>query len=127
MNRLTEYKPRTNSMFPYVLKDDELITKLDSIHTLGRLEDLEEEIGIDLINLFKVLKGNIYSLHPETGKICLIVLPIFYYCGNQWVIGCRSIEWNDKENSCDSWDCLPKDYGKTWALTREELENGKRI
>lgn len=88
---------------------------------LGQLEDIEEELGIDLITLFKVLKGNIYSLHPETGKICLIVLPICYYCGNQWVIGCRSMEWNDKENSCDSWDCLPKDYGKTWALTKEEL------
>ena len=123
MNRLTENKPRTNSMFPYILKDDEVMTKLDSIHKLGLLEDLEEEIGIYLITLLKALKEEIYSLHPETGKICPIVLPILYYCGNQWVIGCRSMKWNDKENSCDSWDCYLKDYGKTWALTKEELEN----
>ena len=25
MNRLTEYKPRTNNMFPYVLKDDDSV------------------------------------------------------------------------------------------------------
>lgn len=94
-----------------------------AIDKLSKLEDIEEEIGIDLVTLFKVLKGKIYSLHPKTQKICLIILPIFYYCGNQWVIGCHSTEWNTEENSCDTWDCYLKDYGKTWALTKEDLEN----
>ena len=103
---------------------DEEIFK--ALQKLGRLEDIEEEIGIDLVTLFKTLKGKIYSLHPKTQKICLIILPIFYYCGKQWMIGCRSMEWDDEENSCDSWDCYLKDYGKTWSLdkidlTKEEL------
>ena len=34
MSRLTKYEPRKYSMFPYQLKDDELSTKLDSIHKL---------------------------------------------------------------------------------------------
>ena len=100
--------------------DDAMYRKLKSV------EDIEEEIGIDLITLFKVLKGKIYSLHPKTKKICLIILPILYYCGKQWMIGCRSMELDDEENSCDSWDCYLKDYGKTWSLdkidlTKEEL------
>ena len=94
-----------------------------AMNKLSKLEDIEEEIGIDLVTLFKALKGKIYSLHPKTQKICLIILPIFYYCGKQWMIGCRSMEWDDEENSCDSWNCYLKDYGKTWALTKEGLEN----
>lgn len=39
--RLTKYEPSENSMFPYKLKDEELSTKLDSVHKLGQLEDIE--------------------------------------------------------------------------------------
>ena len=46
MNRLTKYEPRTNSMFPYKLKDEELSTELDSIHKLGLLEDVEEKHNV---------------------------------------------------------------------------------
>ena len=61
MNRLTKYVPKIESMIPYRLKDEELSTKLDSIHKLGMLEDIEEELGIDLVTLFKALKnGKIY-------------------------------------------------------------------
>lgn len=60
MNRLTKYEPRTNSMFPYVLKDDELRTELDSIHTLGLLEDIEEKHSVlsldDLDNRLSALE-----------------------------------------------------------------------
>ena len=60
MNRLTEYKPRINSMFPYVLKDDELRTELDSIHKLGLLEDIEEKHSVlslvDLDNRLSALE-----------------------------------------------------------------------
>ena len=50
--RLTKYEPSNKSMFPYQLKDEELSTELDSIHKLGQLEDIEEELGSDLITLF---------------------------------------------------------------------------
>ena len=54
MKRLTEYKPSKNSNFPYRLKDEGLNTELDCIHKLGKLEDLEEEIGVN--NLIAFLK-----------------------------------------------------------------------
>ena len=57
MSRLTKYEPREYSMFPYQLKDDELSTKLDSIHKLGKLEDLEDELGCPLEVVVKALNG----------------------------------------------------------------------
>ena len=94
-----------------------------ALNKLSQLEDLEEELGIDLITLFKSLKGEIYSLHPKTQKICLIIFRDFYFFGNQWIIECHSMEWNAEENRCDSWDCFLKDYGKTWALDKNDLVN----
>ena len=91
------------------------------------IEKLEDEIGIDLVTLFKALKnGEFYSKHPETGEVSWILLPQLYYCTRKWLIGCNSMIWNKQENCRDSWDCDPKDYGKTWALTREELSKEER-
>ena len=81
----------------------------DIITKLGQLEDIEEELGIDLLTLFKVLKNGCYvkpwkeikySYEIRTGSdnIHLFLL-----------------DENDNDYSF-------KDYGKTWALTREELE-----
>ena len=50
MNRLTKYEPNDESMFPYKLKDEELSTELDSIHTLGLLEDIEEKHSVLSLN-----------------------------------------------------------------------------
>ena len=52
MSRLTRYEPKEHSMFPYQLKNDEISTKLDSIHKLGKLEYLMEKYEIeDLVDL----------------------------------------------------------------------------
>lgn len=52
MSRLTRCEPKEHSMFPYQLKDDEISTKLDSIHKLGQIEDILEEYNIkDLTDL----------------------------------------------------------------------------
>lgn len=45
--RLTKYEPNNMSMFPYKPKDEELSTELDIVHKLGRLEDIEEEVGFE--------------------------------------------------------------------------------
>lgn len=89
---------------------------------LADLEDIEEELGIDLITLFDVLNGGIWALHPITKNKCLIIYPALYYCDNQWVIGCQSMQWNDETNNYDCWECLLKDYGKTWAKSINELK-----
>ena len=135
MNRLTkvvsihndepEFYEANIDLYPKMMGYEYQQAEMDCINKLGQLEDIEEELGIDLITLFKALKGRIYSIHPKMRKICLIIFHVFYYCGNQWVIGCHSMEWNAEENSCDNWDCFLKDYGKTWALTREEIEENE--
>lgn len=76
---------------------------------LGQLEDIEEEIGIDLIVLFEALKNGIYIKELkndcpywdfELRNVSGLGLVIFWgFCGNLFL----------------------KDYGKTWALTKEEL------
>lgn len=109
MNRLTKYDPHTNTMFPYELIDGDLSTKLDSIHKLGQLEDIEDELGIYLVTLFKALKNGVWVKGYGTTEI------IFW-------ISCA----DDNKLLIDSKECgllQVEDYGKTWALTREGLED----
>ena len=124
MNRITKYNPSDESMFPYILKDEELSTELDSVHKLGQLEDIEEELGISLITLYKVLKANkIYTWikGPEweidEWDLVLVNIPdkkILY-----------NIYDNDDSNDLNLLEYLSKplnEYGRSWALTKEELE-----
>lgn len=85
------------------------------INKLGQLEDIEDELGVDLITLFKYLKA--------------------YYCftkehGNCYVIGVskdgvilmpKAFPYGECEFTEDF-----KNYGKTWSLTKEELEKGEQ-
>ena len=76
---------------------------------LGKLENIEEEVGIDLITLFKALKYGIYKKGRNSfkGLILYSKMPMFSFYHK--TIDAELIE----------------DYGKTWALTREELEDDK--
>lgn len=72
---------------------------------LGQLEDIEEEIGIDLITLFRALKNGFNAEHRYIQQcyICFI--------DGEWaIVNLKNDEW---------W--LLKDYGKTWALDKNEL------
>lgn len=73
---------------------------------LERLEDIEEELGIDLITLFEALKYGIYKKGRNNfkGLILYSKMPMFSFYH-------RTI---DAE--------LIEDYGKTWALDRHTLE-----
>lgn len=86
------------------------------IDKLGQLEDIESEIGIDLITLFKALKNGFYARREEDfSKIVFydsvrlgIYKGRFVLCGVDsvtmlWVMVCVA----DKDR---------------WALTKEELE-----
>ena len=92
------------------------------VEKLGKLEDLEEEIGIDFITLFKALKNGIY-LKFGSEKITGV-----YY--EHRAILPRHFDKDYKGYFIDlqlelsiNFNFYIKDYGKTWALTREELEN----
>ena len=78
----------------------------DCIQKLGKLEDIEEELGVDLITLFKALKDGIYTTDGFVRCVELSLLSGVWYLTN--------------EEECLA---LPVDsYGQCWALTKEELE-----
>jgi len=93
------------------------------IDKLGKLEDIEEELGIDLVTLFKALKSLVYYI-DEDGNIVSTSVHLSYnkptdrfyleagYVGS-WI--------QDKEHGY--WRTFDLDrYGITWALDRNELK-----
>lgn len=103
-----------------------------AINKLGQLEDIEEELGIDLITLFKAMKNGFYGYlygrklgAEEFDKIVFYETKKIGYLGNPRIF----IKLYPKEMEivvgyqeyCFSFNF--KDYGKTRALTKEELEN----
>lgn len=81
------------------------------VQIVGEYEDIKEELGIDLITLLKALKQG--SVYVKSGNEVDWDIPMsgFQICG-------------DKTNGITLWSQVrlePKDYGKTWALTKKEL------
>lgn len=95
------------------LKDYEKKTKLDSVHKLGQLEDIEEDLGIDLITLFKALTNDVYLYHNKKLTKCEQA-PCLLCFDNEY---CLEFHFE-----YDIEQVYLKDYGKTWALTKEELQ-----
>lgn len=78
---------------------------------LGKLEDIEQELGIPLEVLFKALKDGIYII-DVCEIICLNYTEIsLHYNGVQWL-------WETPYGAK-----IFTHYKITWALTKEELEN----
>ena len=106
------------------IKNGDII--FDGIHTREQLEktafkeleayqDIEEELGIDLITLFKALKNGFYG-KTWNGKIK-------HYTSKTHDFGFdtkRLLTFSTGYEIDDEYAI--KDYGKTWALTRKELE-----
>jgi hypothetical protein len=99
-----------------------------SIRTLQELVDketkyqsLEEELGIDLITLFKALKDGIYFVENDfetnNKEVNFTKRPRLYYSDD---FKCLCFEM-----LLGVWRVKLKDYGKTWALSRYELEEQK--
>ena len=121
MNRLTKYLPNINSMIPYRLKDEELSTKLDSIHKLGELEDIEEELGIELTVLFSALKNGVYFL-TSGGQLThdyVSLVDNYVSFGPVDKLYFTFKTWRENE------PLLFKDYGKTWAVNKKVFAKGE--
>ena len=108
------------------LSANEGIKKIQVLGTnkLGKLEDIEEELGIDLITLFKALRNGIWTNQEQCygdekqGKIRFFQVRLLL---EENAVGCiHNSMWKGKEVIRTLYF---KDYGKTWALTKEELEN----
>ena len=88
------------------------------VEKLGKLEDIEQELGIPLEVLFKALKEGVWVKHLPIERKNITyykVCELHYYKESVWVL------WICDRNG-DEFIRVLKDYGKTWALTREELE-----
>ena len=88
------------------------------------LEDIEEKLGMNLLTLFKILKRGqiIYKTRSlyHHNKIILESRKIdgLYYNGSYYILKIH----NNFEDDNDDYDVVyVKDYGVTWAITKEEL------
>jgi len=101
------------------------------IDKLGLLEDIEEELGIDLITLFNIYnqlckQRYVYKKFTNTGEVVKVDLDEGYF-----VIDFKSKEIEriyyeptkeTERNRIPNWYEF-KDYKKTWALDKSDLVN----
>ena len=128
MNRLTDKYINWYNDFVFSLRNRLITTEEinDSIYNrLKLLEDLEEEIGMSLLTLFRILKCGkiIYKTRSlyHNNKIILESRKIegLYYDEVYYILKLHSIFEDDNDN----YDVVyVKDYGITWAIKKEELE-----
>lgn len=134
MNRLTNKDINRYEDFVFSMRN-RLITSNEIndyiYYRLKLLEDLEEEIGMSLLTLFRILKhGRIihkYKLFCASKEMILepsIVNGLFYESG-QYGLEVYNEEDDIDEEYNDFKYVYIKDYGKTWATKKEELENDK--
>lgn len=128
MNRLTKKSNSTFKKIEYQLIDEqenlganEGIKKIPVLATnkLGKLEDIEEELGIDLIKAVELCKQvnskKVVYIKDEWGFYPIKTL-------DELDIELFSHRlYKNNRGMCVSLDLY--DYGETWALTKEELEN----
>ena len=98
------------------------------VDKLGALEDIEEELGCPLEVVFKVFKalkdGQVIVKHivglknPKTFLEAHKIAELLFDGKNYGL-------WIYDNGYGDQFRVYTKDYGKTWALTKEELENDK--
>lgn len=119
MSRLTRCEPKEHSMFPYQLKDDEISTKLDSIHRLGKLEDLEDELCCPLDVVFKALKEQ-YVIFKHAKGIENPVIKFEKHKIEGLIFNGKDFDLWLYENYGDDFCVSVKDYKKTWFL-KEDL------
>ena len=108
MERLTE-----KSKYGYRAKDGDYKF---ATQKLGKLEDIEEELGIPLEVLFKALKDGIWVKHRpfENKDITFYKNCELQYQLNTWVF------WIGEPDN--EFVRILKEYKFGWSLTSEELE-----
>ncbi len=122
MSRLTYQKRDGNYSIRFDLGNLQQVD-IKAMNKLGKLEDIEEELKVDLIALFAVYnklceqKFVYFKIDGEIKK--------HYPFGDSFVIDFKNKEIIGIEYEPDIWLSF-KDYGIIWALNREELEENDR-
>ena len=134
MNRLTNkdinwYEDFVFSMRNRLITENEI---KDSIYNrLKLLEDLEEEIGMSLLILFRILKlGRIIHKYKPFCAIKKIILESCIITGLFYESGQYGLEvYNEEDDIDEEYNDFKyiyiKEYGKTWAIKKEELEDDR--
>lgn len=140
MNRLTK---NNDTQYDLVGKWDTNIKEFtlnhklrnDLLNKLGELEDIEEELGIDLITLFKIIKQKYVYTNSFNRRVEEFVFTKIEgiekdHLGRTYLrIVFQEVEYDENGNEKYGICWIPnlKDYGKTWSLNREELERNSLI
>ena len=81
---------------------------------LGQLEDIEDELGVDLMTYFKLKAGaKVYSTLLPGDDLVI---------ENVFGVGKDALYHIVPRNSRSGVYVGLKEYGRNWALTKEELE-----
>lgn len=87
----------------------------DLLWYIKRIKDIEEELGIDLVTLIKAIKDGVYVEGKKKPKYRTVWFDDIDSGITDEDVGLYWFDIDDKR-------FYFKDYGKTWALTKEELE-----
>ena len=119
MERLTYNEVLAKQYYPNENIDNEEI-----FNKLGKLEDIEQELGIPLEVLFKALKDGIYADFDDGNTRESEASFRLGFWKKNFVLDVVSLE---RDEDGDRYETIvhPNDYGFTWSLTREELEDAK--
>lgn len=128
MNRLTNKECYSYEDFVFSLRNN-LVTTNEIDNTIYKklksLEDIEEELGIDLITLFNVLKSHEIICKHERGLVYhKTTLEKHIISGLAFDDEYYGLWVYDKFG--DEIFYYTKNYGKMWALTRDELEDDRK-
>lgn len=117
MNRLTKAVHNQYHDYWYIKNVFESSAERLVLTKLGQLEDLEKELGIDLLTLFKVIKED--QIYFKFFNEIQCWSPIKIELRKRNIYFARQVGGHYASRQPLS------NYGKTWALTKEELENDK--
>lgn len=124
MGRKHDIKCGVASVWKTKLKNYRYELIEEAIDKLGQLEDIEEEYGIDLVTLFKALEQGAWFVDKRNKNIFFAKCTLCSKLDGKF-------ECTQEEMKFNGFIILEqlfglgyelKDYGKTWALTKEELE-----
>ena len=114
--RLTEKDKQENHNFLKPINtsiDFDFEARIKADDKLGQLEDIEDELGVDLITLFQaiLLKG----IYVRCGRSFEHIPPKDLWLRTDVKPHIIDFKQSDQPHYL-------KDYGKTWALTKGELQ-----
>ncbi len=87
-----------------------------------KYKEIEKELGIDLVTLIKAMKNGVFVISYDEGIVFEEPMLGFNQESKTNLYVLESVCHMPPDELCKSSNYYLKDYGKTWALTKEELE-----